>query len=82
MSRRPPCRLPGRWRCSLEWQSWSLTARSSLSLHSPILLALPGARILQIDSAGQIDEVDYNTADVVALTRAFLSDPESFIRHF
>jgi len=49
--------------------------------HSPILLAVPGARILQIDEDGQIERVDYDDADPVTLTRGFLTDPRRFLRH-
>lgn len=51
-----------------------------VATHSPILLALPGARILQIDPGGQIREVDYDSVETVALTRAFLADPQSYLR--
>lgn len=46
-----------------------------IATHSPILLALPGARILQIDDDGALETVDYDRADPVVLTRRFLADP-------
>ncbi|MBV9314873.1 MAG: AAA family ATPase [Pseudonocardia sp.] len=52
-----------------------------VATHSPMLLAVPGARILQIDQTGRIDRVDYDEADPVSLTRAFLAAPEQFLRH-
>ncbi|APU16575.1 MULTISPECIES: AAA family ATPase [Actinoalloteichus] len=52
-----------------------------IATHSPILLAVPGAQILQIDSDGEIDEVTYDEAEPVALTRGFLAQPEGFLRH-
>ncbi|MPZ85243.1 MAG: AAA family ATPase [Actinophytocola sp.] len=52
-----------------------------IATHSPILLAVPGARILQIDADGEIERVDYDQADPVALTRGFLAAPERFLRH-
>jgi predicted ATPase len=52
-----------------------------VATHSPILLALPGARILQINEDGEIDQVDYDDAEPVTLTRAFLAGPEHFLRH-
>jgi predicted ATPase len=52
-----------------------------IATHSPILLAAPGARILQIDATGEIDEVSYDEAEPVVLTRSFLGDPDRFLRH-
>ncbi|MGH3631873.1 MAG: AAA family ATPase [Sciscionella sp.] len=52
-----------------------------VATHSPILLAVPGARILQIDGDGQIEQVTYDEADPVTLTRGFLDSPERFLRH-
>ncbi len=52
-----------------------------VATHSPILLAVPGARILQIDADGEIERVDYDQADPVTLTRGFLGSPERFLRH-
>jgi predicted ATPase len=52
-----------------------------VATHSPILLALPGARILQINENGEIDQVGYDDAEPVTLTRAFLAGPEHFLRH-
>lgn len=52
-----------------------------VATHSPILLALPGATILQIDDDGRIAPIDYDDALPVRLTRDFLSAPEKFLRH-
>ena len=52
-----------------------------VATHSPILLAVPGARILQIEDDGRIARVDYDDADPVSLTRSFLTSPERFLRH-
>jgi predicted ATPase len=51
-----------------------------VATHSPILLALPGARILQLDEDGAITPVEYDRADPVVLTRRFLADPEGPLR--
>lgn len=51
-----------------------------VATHSPILLAMPGARILQIESDGMIEQVDYDQAEPVALTRAFVNQPHRFLR--
>jgi predicted ATPase len=51
-----------------------------IATHSPILLAVPDAKILQID-AGMITEVGYDDAQPVELTRSFLTDPKRFLHH-
>lgn len=51
-----------------------------IATHSPILLAAPNAQILEITD-GVIDEVPYDTAEPVALTRNFLGEPDRFLRH-
>lgn len=52
-----------------------------VATHSPVLLALPGATILEIADDGTISTVDYDEALPVRLTRDFLSAPENFLRH-
>ncbi len=52
-----------------------------VATHSPILLAVPQARILQIDAEGVISQVGYDDAQPVALTRSFLADPRRYL-HF
>ncbi|MDN5929991.1 MAG: AAA family ATPase [Pseudonocardia sp.] len=52
-----------------------------VATHSPLLLALPGARIVQIDDDGTMRPVSYDDAHPVNLTRAFLADPHLFLRH-
>ena len=52
-----------------------------MATHSPILLAVPGARILQIDDTGRIERVSYDDAEPVSLTRSFLTEPDRFLRH-
>jgi predicted ATPase len=51
-----------------------------IATHSPILLAAPDAQILEITD-GEIDEVPYDAAEPVALTRNFLGEPDRFLRH-
>lgn len=51
-----------------------------IATHSPVLLAAPGAQILEITD-GAIDEVPYDAAEPVTLTRNFLSEPDRFLRH-
>jgi predicted ATPase len=52
-----------------------------VATHSPILLALPTATILEIAEDGQVDRVDYDQALPVRLTREFLGEPHRFLRH-
>ncbi len=51
-----------------------------VATHSPILLALPGATILQLEDTGP-RRVRYDEALPVELTRRFLADPTSSLRH-
>jgi predicted ATPase len=51
-----------------------------VATHSPILLALPGAEILQLDDDG-LRTVRYDEAGPVELTRRFLDDPARSLRH-
>ena len=55
-------------------------AQFLIATHSPILLAFPGATILSFDTA-PIRPVAYESLEHVTLTRAFLNNPESFLRH-
>ncbi|ROP91131.1 putative ATPase [Stella humosa] len=50
-----------------------------IATHSPILMALPGAAILLIE-ADRIEPVAYDEVEHVRLTRAFLAEPERFLR--
>lgn len=51
-----------------------------IATHSPILLAYPGATILQFSERG-IQKVNYDDLDHVNITRDFLQNPSSFLRH-
>jgi predicted ATPase len=50
-------------------------AQFVVATHSPILLAVPDARILEIGDDGTWRAVPYDEAMPVALTRGFLADP-------
>jgi predicted ATPase len=52
-----------------------------VATHSPILLSLPGAAILEVAEDGAIERVDFDTALPVRLTREFLADPDRYLRH-
>ncbi|GAB4051768.1 AAA family ATPase [Catellatospora paridis] len=61
-----------------------LTAQGSqfvIATHSPILLAVPGARILQLDAGGGITQVGFDEAEPVSLTRSFLAEPQLYLHH-
>ena len=47
--------------------------------HSPILMAFPGAEILLFEG-DQLTPTAYEALDHVRLTKAFLNDPESYLR--
>ncbi len=49
-----------------------------IATHSPLLMAFPGAQIWHFD--GQIRLVNYEEVEHVTLTRAFLNEPEAFLR--
>lgn len=55
-------------------------AQFLVATHSPILLAFPGARILDFDRV-PVEPVTYDSLEHVRLTRDFLDDPERFLRH-
>ena len=51
-----------------------------LATHSPILMAYPGAEILQLSEDG-IQSVPYRETDHYQITRRFLEDPDRMLRH-
>lgn len=55
-------------------------AQLVVATHSPILLALPGARIYAFDEGG-VRETPYDELEHVRVTRDFLNAPERFLRH-
>ena len=55
-------------------------AQFIVATHSPVLLALPGARILEF-ADGAIRPVGYDELPLVQLHRSFLAAPERFLRH-
>jgi predicted ATPase len=50
-----------------------------IATHSPILMALPGAEIVLLEDDA-IATIAYADVEHVRITRAFLDDPESFLR--
>jgi predicted ATPase len=51
-----------------------------IATHSPLILAFPEAQILFFQE-GKIREVKYDQLEHVQLTKDFLNNPESFLRH-
>lgn len=51
-----------------------------IATHSPVLLAVPGARILEITEEGMIEPVEFDDALPVRSTRRFLADPAAAVR--
>jgi len=56
------------------------TAQVLLATHSPVLAALPGARVLLVDGDG-LSETRWDDLPLVAHWRAFLDDPRRYLRH-
>ncbi len=54
-------------------------AQCIIATHSPILLAIPGARIYELNEDG-FAECAYDDLDAVRLTRGFLEAPERYLR--
>jgi predicted ATPase len=48
--------------------------------HSPLLAALPGAQILQLDATG-IQPVAWQDLELVDHWRRFLARPDAYLRH-
>jgi predicted ATPase len=55
-------------------------AQFIIATHAPMLMAYPGAHILHLSEVG-IREQAWNDTEHVQMTRAFLTDPELFLRH-
>lgn len=51
-----------------------------LATHSPVVAAIPGARILQFDESG-FHPVEWEDLDLVQHYRSFLAEPRRYLRH-
>lgn len=51
-----------------------------MSTHSPILMAIPGARILHLSQNGMAP-INYEDTEHYRITKMFLDKPEAFLRH-
>jgi len=55
-------------------------AQVVIATHSPVLAALPGARLLEVGGWG-LRETGWDDLELTASWRQFLGDPQSFLRH-
>ena len=55
-------------------------AQIVMATHSPIMAALPGARILQLSDAGVVAS-SWQDLELVVNEKYFLADPQRFLRH-
>jgi predicted ATPase len=55
-------------------------AQFIIATHSPMLLCLPGARVLELEN-GKVTEVSYRDTEHYRLARDFLNDPDRYLRH-
>jgi predicted ATPase len=60
--------------------SCELGSQFVIATHSPILMAMPGASIVEFTSDG-LASVAYDDVAVVQLWRQYLDEPQSFLRH-
>ena len=54
-------------------------AQVIIATHSPILLACPGADLVELNDTG-FERIAFDEAEAVAATRELLADPEGTIR--
>ena len=52
-----------------------------IATHSPLLLALPGATIIQVDPDGTLVDVSYDEVEAVQVTRNFLAAPDRSLHY-
>jgi len=55
-------------------------AQFIIATHSPILMGIPGATLFEVQETG-MQRVAYKETDHYRITRRFLDDPESYLRH-
>lgn len=65
---------------SIIMQAVNLGAQFIIATHSPMLMAFPGATIYEFDEAG-ISQTHWEDVEHVAIMKAFLADPEAYLRH-
>jgi len=57
-----------------------LNSQFIIATHSPMLMALPGAILINFDTS-PLDSIAWEDVEHVAITRAFLNNPNSFLQH-
>lgn len=65
---------------SLLKQMVDQNAQFIIATHSPILMAYPGAAIWSFDG-GALQPVAYEDTEHVSVTRSFLNNPQSYLKH-
>ena len=55
-------------------------AQFIIATHSPILMACPGATLYNLDGM-TINTVEWENVEHVQIMRAFLKDPDAYLRH-
>jgi predicted ATPase len=56
-------------------------AQVVVATHSPVLVAMPAAHIVALDADGLHDIEDWRDLDLVRHVRAYLDDPQRYLRH-
>jgi predicted ATPase len=56
-------------------------AQIVVATHSPVLVTMPGARIVALDADGLHDIEDWRDLDLVRHVRAYLDEPQRYLRH-
>jgi len=56
------------------------SAQFIIATHSPILMGIPGATLYEIQENGMV-QVEYKETDHYQITKRFLDNPESYVRH-
>lgn len=59
-------------------QGWVFRSQAIVATHSPLLMAVPGARILETTRFGFLER-DYRDTSHFKLWRAFTADPDGFV---
>jgi len=64
----------------LSWLAEQPRGQVLIATHSPVVAALPGARLLELDESG-IHQTDWESLAAVDHYRRFMGAPQSYLRH-
>lgn len=64
----------------LSWLAEQPRGQVLIATHSPVVAALPGARLLELDESG-IHQTDWESLAPVDHCRRFMGAPQSHLRH-